>query len=227
MELPIAVAMENQTLPYGLGMLWAGSGVKYSWKGICGCASKLKDSGSNRQHDVYWWVGTDGSRILMKWYSLAQPLRRGLSWNEGPGGYAEARHPELAIKFVGENAKFKTSNPQDVIGLFGQGWDDLATIVPLTNTQDSFPAVAAKMTTDTRRIIVSNELDYFEDFEKHYGDDLPEVSCSFGNEWDLYSASLVEVSASVKRATEKLRSSRSDGGTHYAASAGIRERAGR
>jgi len=40
----LAYSMENQTLPFGLGALWAGSGAKYSWKGICGCASKVEDA---------------------------------------------------------------------------------------------------------------------------------------------------------------------------------------
>ncbi len=30
-DFPIAIAMENQTLPYGLSSLWAGSGAIYSW----------------------------------------------------------------------------------------------------------------------------------------------------------------------------------------------------
>ena len=40
-RFPLATAMENQTLPLGLAPLWAGSGARYSWKGICGCATKF------------------------------------------------------------------------------------------------------------------------------------------------------------------------------------------
>ena len=70
-RFPLAVAMENQTLPYGLGALWAGSGAKYSWKGICGCASALAPVRHNsRPHEIYWWEGPDSSRILMKWNTL-------------------------------------------------------------------------------------------------------------------------------------------------------------
>lgn len=61
------------------------------------------------------------------------------------------------------------------------------------------------MTTPERRVIVSNELDFFEDVERTYGPRLPTQSASFGNEWDLYSASMAEVSARVRRAVEKLR----------------------
>ncbi len=205
LRLPMAVAMENQTLPMGLGMIWSGSGVKYSWRGICGCASKIKDSASRRDHDVYWWVGKDGSRVLMKWYSLTKPINKNSYWNEAPGGYAEARFPEAAIKYADTDPDFLERNPHSVIGLFGQGWDDLKTIVPLDDADKSFPAVAQRMTTPNRQVIVSNELDYFDDMNATHGAALPEVSCSFGNEWELYSASLAEVSASVKRATEKLR----------------------
>ena len=65
--------------------------------------------------------------------------------------------------------------------------------------------VAKAMSNSRRRVIVSDENDYFVDMEKTHGKDLPEVRAAFGNEWDLYSASMSEVSASVKRATEKLR----------------------
>src|SRR5207344_2846285 len=40
LRFPLAMAMENQTLPGGLASLWAGSGAQYSWRGVCGCASK-------------------------------------------------------------------------------------------------------------------------------------------------------------------------------------------
>ncbi len=94
-RFPLAVAMENQTLPHGLGALWAGAGARYSWRGICGCASRLLPVRFRRRpHEVYWWGAPDGSRILMKWNSL---------WNEAPnmqnrsiGGYAEAFHPSGA-----------------------------------------------------------------------------------------------------------------------------------
>lgn len=48
-------------------------------------------------------------------------------------------------------------------------------------------------------------IDYYQDFEATYGAKLPSYSAAFGNEWDLYPASLAEVSARVKRAIEKLR----------------------
>src|SRR4051812_13468987 len=37
----MAVAMENQTLPLGLASLFAGAGARYSWRGVCGCATKM------------------------------------------------------------------------------------------------------------------------------------------------------------------------------------------
>src|SRR5580693_8415133 len=64
---------------------------------------------------------------------------------------------------------------------------------------------AQAKTNATRQVIVSNEQDFFQDFEATYGASLPQVAASFGNEWDLYCATLSEVSATVKRAVEKLR----------------------
>ena len=40
-RFPLATAMENQTLPLGLASLFAGAGAEYSWRGVCGCASKM------------------------------------------------------------------------------------------------------------------------------------------------------------------------------------------
>ena len=186
-----ALAMEDQTLPYGLGALWAGAGAKYSWKGICGCASEVDDAW-DRQHDIYWWQGPDGSRILMKWNSM-------LMGNMSMGGYAEARDPAGVVEYVTSDASFRARYPYDVIGCFGKGWDDLKTFT------SEFVTVAQQKTNASRSVIVSNELDFFQDFEATYGAALPVVSASYGNEWELYVSSLAEVSAQVKRATEKLR----------------------
>ena len=179
-------------MPYGLGALWAGAGAKYSWKGICGCASQVSDAW-DRQYDIYWWGGPDGSRLLMKWNSM-------LTDNKGMGGYAEAYNPSAVVDYVDTNSSFKARYSYDVIGAFGKGWDDLQ-----TETAE-FVTVAQNKTNAGRSVIVSNELDFFQDFEATYGaTSLPSLSCSFGNEWDLLCASMAEVSARVKRAVEKLR----------------------
>lgn len=190
LRFPLAYAMENQTQPYGLGALFAGAGARYSWKGICGCASRVSDAW-DREHEVYWWTGPDGSRILMKWNSM-------LSGNAGIGGYAEARHPADVVEYVDGDASFLARYRYRVIGAFGKGWDDLRTTV------DEFVRVAKAATRPDRRVIVSNESDFFQDMERTYGDTLPALACSFGNEWDTYCTSMAEVSARVKRAVERL-----------------------
>lgn len=191
LQIPLAIANENQTLPYGLGALWAGAGAQYSWKGICGCASKI-DFYGKRPHDVYWWKGDDGSRILMKWYALSQ----GRHWL---GNYLEARQTSDVVHFVETDPAFKAANPYSVIGIFGKGGDDLETLT------DQFVKVAREQTTPARKVIVSNIVDYFRDLEKTEGSSLPEFSAAFGNEWDLYTASVSELSARVRRAVERLR----------------------
>jgi alpha-mannosidase len=190
LRFPLAYAMENQTLPYGLGAVWAGCGAKYSWRGICGCASKVPDNSSARPCEIYNWLGPDGSKLLLKWNSLHN--------NESIGGYAEARAPANVVDYVDRNATFTARYPYRVIGAFGKGWDDLKT---LTN---EFITVATTQTTANRLVRVSNEIDFFEDFEQTYTN-VPSFNACFGNEWELYVASLAEVSARVKRATEKLR----------------------
>ena len=192
LQLPLAMAMEDQTLPYGLGALWAGAGARYSWMGICNCATKIKDT-RERQREIYWWTGPDGSRILMKWNSIPGS-------NESIGGYAEARHPAAIVNYLDTSADFIHRYPYNVIGAFGKGWDDKKTLTR------EFVSVAQSQSNATRQVIVSNECDFFKDFEAKYGAKLPSLSLAFGNEWDTYCASLAEVTARVRRAVEKLRS---------------------
>jgi alpha-mannosidase len=191
LDLDLVLNMEDQVLPLGLSSLWAGSGAKYSWRGICGCATRVRGF-SSRPHEIYWYKGLDDQQVLMKWYSLS-------SENKNLGGYAEARNHELSIvqcKNLMESNKY----PYHISGAFGYGWDDLKTLT------DEFPTVAKQHTDEHYQVIVSNETDFFEDFDKNYGKDLPSETISYGStEWGIGVASLAEVSASVKRAIEKLR----------------------
>lgn len=188
----LAYLIENQTLPYGVVSLFSGAGAKYSWKGICGCDSRVNDAW-DRENEIYWWTGPDGARLLLKWNSM-------LVGNQGPGGYAEARDPSSVVDYVDGDGEFIARYPYQIIGAFGKGWDDLKTLT------DEFVTVAKAKTTSTRKVIVSNEEDFFIDFESIYGSSLPSSGASYGNEWDLYCAALAEVSARVKRSVEKLRS---------------------
>ena len=200
LNFPMAIAMEDQTLPNGLGALWAGAGAKYSWRGICGCATKMGPIiFQQRPHEIYWWKGPDDSKILMKWYSIHNEFRRKGAYF--PGTYLEARDPsaENDISFL-KNPSFRANYPYNIYGFFGEGGDNLSTM------NDNFVKAAKTLSRPGREVIVSNEEDFFHDFEEHYGSKLPTVSGSFGNEWDMYSASMQEVSSSVRRATERLRS---------------------
>jgi alpha-mannosidase len=220
-RFPTALAMENQTLPLGLSSLFAGSGAKYSWRGVCGCVTKIQSKAlGNRPNEIYWYTGHDGQRVLLKWYSLGP---------KNVGDYCEAGSPYSTIKFVERDPAFLSryvdpvdKTPYSVVGLFGYGGDDLERKtgvepppaiagVPYLHGVvsspycDDFFKVAKDMTTPTRKVIVSNEQDFFKDFESHYAQHLPSQCVTYGNEWDLYSASMSETSARVKRAVEKLR----------------------
>lgn len=190
-RFPIAIAMENQALPYGLPSLWAGSGARYSWKGVCNCASQMTGL-ENRDREIYYCGGRDGSRLLMKWNSA-------FGNNRTLGGYAEAFEPLSAITFAETDSSFQTRYPFSTIGIFGRGHDDLQ------YTSDEFVTLAQQNSNANRRIIVSNTEDFFADFEARYGAGLETHAAAYGNEWDTYIASLAEVSARVKRSTEKLR----------------------
>lgn len=203
----IAVAMENQGMPLGLSSLWAGSGAKFSWKGVCACATKIPiPEFRNRRHQLYNYTGLDGSGVVMKWYNLGKD-------DTFLGGYAESRggfHPKdtlAGIKEVikeldslcGYGSSLNKRYPYRVAGAFGYGWDNIATFVA-----PWFIEAAREMTNSQRKVRVSNEEDFFEDILKTYPE-LPSETVSYGNEWDLYSASMNETTAKVRRATEKLR----------------------
>ena len=190
LRFPLAMAMENQTLPGGLASLWAGSGAQYSWRGVCGCASKT-DWG-NRPREIYHYQGPDGASVCMKWNTM----RNG---NTGVGGYAEARNPTTAVNYLDSDATFRASWPWPVSAAFGYGWDDLQT------TTGTFVSTSQSMSNANRRVIVSNIVDFFQDFLGSYSGQIPTFSGSFGNEWDLYSASMGEVTAAFRRSIEKLR----------------------
>jgi len=190
LTFPLIVPMENQTLPGGVASLWAGSGVKYSWKGICNCATAI-DAG-DRPRSVYRFTGPDGQSVLMKWNAFYGSQKM--------GGYAESRDPYDAVSLMTTNPTFLTQWPYPVAGAFGYGWDDLESYT----TQ--FIRAAADLSNANQRVIVSNEVDFFRDFEAAHGDSLASFSGAFGNEWDLLTASLAGPTGRFKRGVEKLRS---------------------
>ncbi len=206
LRFPLAVCMENQTLPLGLSSLWAGSGAKYSWRGVCGCVSRLSNKSlMKRKHQLYRYTGLDKRSVIMKWYNLAEN-------NALPGGYAEARgeyKPKDTLAGLGLaiNRLEKMCNtisadgnyPYSTAAAFGYGWDDLATYV-----SPYFINAAKTNSNNQRKVRVSNEEDFFKDVETSYPN-LPAETVSYGNEWDLYSPSMNEITAKVRRALERLR----------------------
>ena len=190
LRFPLVVPMENQTLPGGVASLFAGCGAKYSWKGICGCATRI--DAANRPRDVYRFRGPDGQSLLMKWHRMYQG-------SMSLGGYAEARTPSNVVDFIGSNSTFLSRWPYSVAGAFGYGWDDLQ------STTHQFIDTAIQKSNGSRRVIVSNEVDFFQDFEASHGAAIPTYGACYGNEWDLYTASIGEVTAKMKRAVEGLR----------------------
>ncbi|QHW00335.1 alpha-mannosidase [Spirosoma endbachense] len=199
LDLSLVLNMEDQVLPLGLSSLWAGSGAKYSWKGVCACATKV--TGLDRhKHQMYWYKGLDDQKVLMKWYSVNPSMitnRKEYRYNLGT--YLEAAHQANAVldcKALMNDPVY----PYNIAAAFGKGGDDLKTLTP------NFPKIAREKTDSAYQVIVSNEIDFFNDFEKQYGASLPTETISYGStEWGNSFASLAEVSAAVKRAVEKLR----------------------
>ncbi len=199
LELPLVLNMEDQVLPLGLSSLWAGAGAKYSWKGVCACATKVTGLERNRPQ-MWWYTGLDGQKVLMKWYSVNPSMitnRKEYRYNLG--NYLEASNQANAIT----DCKALMNDPiypYNIAGAFGKGGDDLKTLT------DNFVKIAKEKTDSAYEVIVSNEVDFFKDFEKKYGAILPSQTISYGStEWGNSFASLAATSASVKRSVEKLR----------------------
>jgi len=207
LRFTMAGSMENNTLPLGLASLWAGSGAKYSWKGIGGYGSQMSyEMRKTRKHQMYRYNGLDSSGVLMKWYAYNEQKTAPL------GGYAECR---LVIKYKDvekdlgnvintldhfcDTITQGSTYPYNVGGAFGFGHDDLETLI-----SNPFINAARNGTNENRKVRVSNEEDFFIDFEKSYPK-VPAQSVTYGNEWDLLSASMNEITAKVRRSTEKLR----------------------
>ena len=200
LPFPIALSMEDQVLPLGLSSLWAGSGVRYSWRGVCACVTGVQGL-DRRSHEVYWYTGLDGQRVLMKWYSVhPEMITKPNVFRYNLGKYLEADHIPHAVEDLKVLLSDRERYPYDVAGAFGKGGDNL-----LTLTED-FPRVAREASDGEYQVIVSKEVDFFRDMEKNYGNVLPSESLSYGTtEWGTAIASMAELSARVKRSLEKLR----------------------
>jgi alpha-mannosidase len=200
LNLELAMNMEDQVLPLGLSSLWAGAGAKYSWRGVCACATKVTGL-EKRPHEIYWYTGLDGRKILMKWYSVnPSMITDRKAYRYYLGTYLEASDPGNAIEDCKTLMDRREIYPYDIAAAFGKGGDDLKTLT------GKFPVVAREKTDTNYKVIVSNEIDFFKDFEKEYGAILPSESVSYGStEWGNSIASLAEVSATIKRSAEKLR----------------------
>ena len=194
-HFPTALAMENQTLPFGLATLWAGSGVKYAWHGQCGCGTKVPNPSAPRPSQLYRWTGRDGSKVLMKWYQL--------QGNSDLGGYSELnQNNPSGIDLSPIKAKCNsTGYSYDVAAAFGRGWDFVWPDTPGFTATTVFEQVA-KANAD---VTLSNEVDFFTDVESNFGASVPDYGASFGNEWDLLPATVAELSARLRRSVEKLR----------------------
>lgn len=203
----MAGTMENNTIPLGMSSIWAGAGAKYSWNGIGGYGSQMSyEYRSSRRHQLYNYTGLDGSAVMMKWYIYNERKTSPL------GSYAETRTTMKSkdpVKEIGTmvtrlDAMCDTLSPDskypfNAVAAFGYGHDDLETYL-----SPAFIQVAKNGTTPSRKVRVSVLEDFFKDIEANYPK-LPSESVTYGNEWDLYSASMNETTAKIRRATEKLR----------------------
>ena len=183
--------MENATSPWGIASIWAGSGAKYTWKGLCGCSSA--NTYVNRTDEVFRWQGPDNKSLLMKWYFLSSSS----SW----GGYAEARD-NLSQSAIQNSINHFSVRPPNVplTGLFGAGWDDVTWL----NAQ--FEPLAHQWNTahvGGDQVRVSNGVDFFQQLEGFAGS-LNTLRGGWGNEWDMAPASLAERTAQTRRAIEDL-----------------------
>jgi alpha-mannosidase len=188
----LAQDMENQTNPWGIASLWAGSRAKYTWKGICGCVTQAPYA--NRTDEAFRWQGPDNKELLMKWYFL--------SGNASWGGYAEARDNLSQGSIQSTIDHFAAQTPfLPMSGLFGGGWDD---VNYQTTAFETLAQVWNSAHPGGDQVVVSNGVDYFQELEGHVSQ-LSTLRGGWGNDWDLWPAALAERTAQTRRAIERLR----------------------
>ena len=181
---PMAVAMENQTLPLGLASLWAGSGAQYSWRGVCGCASRVPTAPlAARATKSTGATGHDGQRVLMKWHSAgaegngrsAATPRPSTRWRPSS---SSTRDPGFLSRYRAPGARSPTAcaPPSASAGMpsIARPAQPVprrpASSIPSPTT---FTVIAQAETNAERQVIVSNEEDFFEDFAATHGATFP------------------------------------------------------
>jgi len=193
-DFPLAEAIENHTNPWGLASIWAGSAVDYTWKGVCGCVQSAPD---RIDDELFIWQGPDDKTLIFKWYNL-------LGTNRDWGGYSEARDNLASPSQIdAEIARTESRMPGIAFtGLFGAGWDDVSW--HSTAVVDAVVAYNASGSGDTA--IVSNGIDFFEALEAAGVPALLNtLRGGWGNDWDMWPASLAERTARTRRALERMR----------------------
>ncbi len=192
LQFTVGQEMENQTIPWGLASIWKGSGGKYTWKGICGCATQAPYG--DRTDEVFRWRGPDDQDLLMKWYELAG--------NSSWGGYAEARDNLSSAGVQQTINRFSVRPPfLPFSGIFGIGWDDVS------YTSSSLETLAHSWNLahgGGDHIRISSITDYFAALEPH-APSLNVLRGGWGNDWDLWPASLAARTAQTRGAVERLR----------------------
>jgi alpha-mannosidase len=192
LEFVVGQDVENQTSPWGMASIWKGSGAKYTWKGVCGCATQAPYA--DRTDEVFRWRGPDDEDVLMKWYQLAANT----SW----GGYAEARDNLSGAAIQNTINHFSVRPPLlPISGLFGIGWDDLSYTSPAVESLAQSWNLAHGGGDHVRNANIKN---YFEALEP-FAPSLNVLKGGWGNDWDLWPASLAARTAQTRRAIERLR----------------------
>ena len=184
--------MENQTIPWGISSIWAGSQVKYSWRGICACATAAPYA--DQQTENFRWQGPDGKTLLMKWYRYA-------NWYS-LGGYAEIRNNQSQSLLQSIVDTYKSRYPSlGATALFGHGGDDVTDKTTIVETLAKTWNLEHPGGDRARSALVP---DYFQSIEPQAGS-LPSLRGGWGNDWDLWPAALAERTAKLRRAIERLR----------------------
>jgi len=194
LEFLLAENVENHTSPWGLASIWAGSQIRYTWKGVCGC---VQSAPSRQDDELFWWQGPDGKTLLFKWYNL---IGNNTDW----GGYSETRDNLGSVGRINLTIDRTRDRMPGVpfTGLFGAGWDDVGWATRAI--VDTATAFNASGTTD--RAIVSNGVDFFQAIEaSQVAGQLRTLRGGWGNDWDMWPASLAERTSRTRRALTRIR----------------------
>ena len=188
--------------PWGLASIWGGSEVRYTWKGICDCVQTAPDRST---------TSCSGGRVRTARSCCSSGTTSSATTSDW-GGYSEARDnlddPDRIDLDIARTQSRMPGIP--FTGLFGAGWDDVELAEP-SDIVNSVAGLQRSRHRQHRHRVQRHRLLPGARGERGR-DHLATLRGGWGNDWDMWPASLAERTSRARRALERIRTAEAAGG---------------